>query len=248
VLVVDDETDIRDVIRINLEHRGYHVVVARDGAEALEAVREHRPDAMFLDVMMPGIDGWQVLDQLKGSGPSELAGIPIVMVTARGDDIDRLRGSIDGALRYITKPFRPGELIAALEEVLAEGAAPEPVRRAQVQRQALVELARREKGGTVVDEPVIRLTRLERTPAKSPGRADDRRAAGLALEALSPKQADLLRALAVERSVSVVAQQLAVSRSNIYASLRRIARKLHLRGTQELLALVRTGALAPLSR
>lgn len=248
VLVVDDEPDIRELVRVNLEQAGHRVVTAADGSEALARVREETPDALFLDVRMPGVDGWAVLEELKAASFGNVSEIPVFMVTAADEDESRLRGGIEGALRYITKPFDPRDLVDALERTLHPSAPSEREQRRKVQHESLQALARFEKTGVAGDgdgntaEPRVRLTRLEHSPA-SPSPAPRIRAARDRIGDLTPKQRHLLEALATRTPVTVVAQQLGISRSNVYASLRRIGRKLGLKGTNELLALLRQGAL-----
>jgi DNA-binding response OmpR family regulator len=242
VLVVDDEADIRELVRLNLELDGHDVILAADGNEAIEfAVGEH-PDCVVLDVMMPEKDGWTVLAEMKSSIDPVIAHIPVIMLTARADDLDRIRGSIEGAIRYLTKPFSPSEL---RDEVRLALEGDEPQKRRKVQTDALEQLARLESGQS---EPVgVRparphLTRLERTHEPDPVRV----AAGIAAEkmtTLSDKQRELLRMVAGTPTVSEAAERLAVSRSNVYASLRRIARKLVVRSVPELVTLVRAGGL-----
>lgn len=244
VLVVDDEPDVRDLIQINLEQAGYRVVTASNGEEALEAIRLEPPDAMFLDVMMPGVDGWTVLEQLKAASDHDLSRIPVLMVSGMTDREHRLRGGIEGALRYITKPFEARDLVAALEEVLDPHAPPERVQRRQVQAASLEELARVERGGggAGTPEPRVRLTRLEHVPA-APAPSPRIREARERLAGLTDRQRELLEALAAGTAVTAVAQQLGMSRSNVYASLRRVGRRIGLKGTDELLALLRQGML-----
>jgi DNA-binding response OmpR family regulator len=246
VLVVDDEPDIRELVRINLEQAGYRVNTAADGAEALARVREEAPDALFLDVRMPGVDGWAVLEELKAGSRSDLSEIPVFMMTAADELESRLRGGIHGALQYITKPFDPRDLVDALEQTLHPSAPSESELRRKVQAESLEALARYEKTGTPGDsesgEPRVRLTRLEHSPT-SPSPAPRIRAARDRVGELTPKQRHLLEALSTRTPVTVVAQQLGISRSNVYASLRRIGRKLGLKGTNELLALLRQGSL-----
>jgi CheY-like chemotaxis protein len=245
VLVVDDEPDIVELIQLNLELAGHRVITAADGKEALESVQRELPDAILLDLMMPGVDGWEVLDQLKSRSGRDLSEIPVFMVTARTEPQNRLRGGIEGALRYITKPFDPAKLVEMVADALAPGAPPEPHQRRQVQQSALEELARREAGGgdpAPTPEPRVRLTRLEHAPSSS-SPSPRLRNAREKLTELSTKQRQLLEALATRTPVTGVAQQLGMSRSNVYASLRRVSRKLGLKGTNELLALLRQGAL-----
>ncbi len=116
ILVVDDEPDVLLLCRVNLEFEGYEVLEASDGEQALTQVRTHRPDAILLDVMMPKMDGWQVLDALKAD--EALKDIPVVMLTAKVQDQDQIRGWSHGAADYITKPFSPLALSQVLQDVL----------------------------------------------------------------------------------------------------------------------------------
>jgi DNA-binding response OmpR family regulator len=246
VLVVDDEPDIRELVRINLEQAGHRVTTAANGSEALALVRDDPPDAMFLDVRMPGMDGWAVLEELKGATGDPLSEIRVFMVTAADEPESRLRGGIEGALQYITKPFDPQDLVRALERSLDPSAPSEPEQRRQVQLKTLAETARFERTGTSEgadpSEPRVRLTRLEHSPT-TPTPTPRVRAAREKVGELTPKQRQLLESLATRTPVTAVAQQLGMSRSNVYASLRRICRRLGLKNTDELLALLRQGAL-----
>jgi DNA-binding response OmpR family regulator len=108
VLVIDDEAPIRLLCRVNLEAEGMQVFEAGDGPSGIEQAREERPDVILLDVMMPGLDGWQVAEQLLDD-PATNA-IPIVFLTARAELRDRARGIDLGGMEYVTKPFNPLEL------------------------------------------------------------------------------------------------------------------------------------------
>ena len=242
VLAVDDEPDILEIVKVNLELDGHDVVLARSGAEALELVRRQPPDLVVLDIMMPGIDGWDVLARLKSDPDLKAATVPVVMLTARTADDDRVRGGIEGAICYLTKPFLPNELCDEVNRAL-EGE-PEPVRRKQVQQESLAELARMEKGASAprADRVHPHLTRLERPP-EPPAEPPHMRAVRERIDTLSPKQRELLEKLHATASASQAASDLQVSRSNVYASLRRISRKLGTRSVRELLALVREGDL-----
>ena len=110
VLIIDDEAPIRLLCRVNLEAEGMDVVEAPDGPSGLDAAREHVPDAILLDVMMPGLDGWRVAEKLLEDDLT--AQIPIVFLTARADLRDRARGMDLGGLDNGTKPFNPVELAA----------------------------------------------------------------------------------------------------------------------------------------
>jgi DNA-binding response OmpR family regulator len=145
VLVVDDEPDIRELIQLNLEMAGYRVITAADGRQALAAVEREPPDAILLDLMMPEVDGWGVIDQLKAHSRRDLSEIPVFMVTARAEPENRVRGGIEGALRYITKPFDPAELPDMIADAIGPGAPAEPEQRRRVQQSAMEELARRNR-------------------------------------------------------------------------------------------------------
>ncbi len=116
ILVVDDEADVLLLCRVNLEFEGYEVVEASDGEAAMRQVAAEHPDVILLDVMMPKMDGWQVLAALKADPAT--ADIPVVMLTAKVQDQDQIRGWSGGAADYITKPFSPLALSQVLENVL----------------------------------------------------------------------------------------------------------------------------------
>ena len=117
VLIIDDEAPIRLLCRVNLEAEGMEVVEAPDGPTGLEVVERERPDAILLDVRMPGLDGWSVAERLLEK--EDTRDIPIVFLTARADLRDRARGMDLGGLDYITKPFNPVDLASLVEEVVA---------------------------------------------------------------------------------------------------------------------------------
>lgn len=243
VLVVDDEPDIRYLTQVNLELDGHRVMTAANGAEALAAVQVEVPDVVLLDVMMPEVDGWAVLEQLKTHLDTQISSVKVLMMTALGADDDRLRGGIEGAVRYLVKPVTPEQLREAVNEVLAGG--PERELRRRAQTGALLELARMEKGehgaATADDAPRLRLSRLEHARTRDePPAEDDARHVGAEL---TDKQRALLVSLAAAPSVSAAAGELGVSRSNVYASLRRIARKIGYDSVPELLRSVRSGQL-----
>jgi DNA-binding response OmpR family regulator len=117
VLVIDDEAPIRLLCRVNLEAEGMAVLEAADGPSGLEEARTHTPDVVLLDVMMPGLDGWQVAEQLlQDDRTSE---IPIIFLTARAEFRDRARGLDIGGVDYVTKPFNPLELAPLVRDLLA---------------------------------------------------------------------------------------------------------------------------------
>jgi DNA-binding response OmpR family regulator len=105
VLIVDDEAAIRELCRVNLVLAGHEVIEAPDGVKALEAARTQHPDLMFLDVLMPGMSGWEVLTALRAD--PQTADIPVVMLTALNSEDDQIRGWEGGVVEYLTKPFNP---------------------------------------------------------------------------------------------------------------------------------------------
>ncbi|MDX1600927.1 MAG: response regulator transcription factor [Anaerolineales bacterium] len=123
ILVVDDEPRMIRFIRLNLEHDGYEVHDASNGQEALEKLRDLMPDLILLDVMMPGIDGFETLEMIR-----EISNVPVIMLTAKGDVDDRVKGLELGADDYISKPFSPAELSSRVRAVLRRTEMPgEPV-------------------------------------------------------------------------------------------------------------------------
>jgi two-component system alkaline phosphatase synthesis response regulator PhoP len=132
VLIVDDEAPIRLLCRVNLEAEQMEVVEAGDGPSGLEAARKERPDVILLDVMMPGLDGWRVAEELLEDPAT--SSIPIVFLTARAELRDRARGLDLGGLDYVTKPFNPVELAPLIRDLIArvEGGEREELRRAKL--------------------------------------------------------------------------------------------------------------------
>jgi DNA-binding response OmpR family regulator len=117
VLVIDDEPPIRLLCRVNLEASGMEVFEAENGPDGVELAKTERPDVILLDVMMPGMDGWQVLDQLLADERTNE--IPIVFLTARAELRDQARGLELGGIDYITKPFNPLDLAPLVDDLLA---------------------------------------------------------------------------------------------------------------------------------
>ena len=117
ILVVDDEPDIRLLVRITLDGEGYDVVEASNGEEALEQIEREAPDLVFLDLRMPGIDGWGVLDRLSKNG--DLERIPVVVVSAHATHGSSQRALSLGCRAYISKPFDPDELVETAERILS---------------------------------------------------------------------------------------------------------------------------------
>ncbi len=120
ILVVDDEPRIVELAGLYLRNDGYSVLSAHDGLSALGMIEEHRPDLVVLDIMLPKMDGWEVCRRLRQGNNN----VPIIMLTARGEDVDRIVGLELGADDYVVKPFNPRELVARVKAVLrrSEGA------------------------------------------------------------------------------------------------------------------------------
>lgn len=123
ILVVDDEARMRRFIRMNMELEGYQIIEAENGIEALEQVRQHTPDLVIMDVMMPEMDGFETLKLLR-----EISTVPVILLTVKSDEEDIIRGLSLGADDYVTKPFSPRELVTRVTAVLrrAEWPAPPP--------------------------------------------------------------------------------------------------------------------------
>lgn len=122
VLVIDDEPELVKLLDYNLSKAGYLVLTARDGAAGLAAARKHSPDVVVLDLMMSGMDGWEVCKRLRGDPLT--AAVPLVMLTARGEESDRILGLELGADDYVTKPFSVQELLARIKALLRRAQAP----------------------------------------------------------------------------------------------------------------------------
>jgi DNA-binding response OmpR family regulator len=118
VLVVDDDPDIRDLVAELLGRAGYTVATAADGREGLRAMYSSQPDLVVLDVSMPGLDGWQTLERIR-----DLSDVPVLMLTARGSELEKVRGLQSGADDYVTKPFGRQELLARVGALLRRGRA-----------------------------------------------------------------------------------------------------------------------------
>jgi two-component system KDP operon response regulator KdpE len=121
ILVVDDEPRMRRFMRMNLDLEGYRVIEASNGMEAIDRVREDLPDLVLLDVMMPEMDGFEALRFIR-----KTSSVPIIMLTVKGDEEDRVRGLELGADDYVTKPFSPRELASRIKAVLRRSEMPAP--------------------------------------------------------------------------------------------------------------------------
>jgi len=118
-MAVDDDPVIRGLLEVNLEMEGHEVVTAVDGQDALDKLRASRPDLIVLDVMMPGLTGWQVAEQLKAS--PDTSAIPIIFLSARVKEADIRKGTQMGVNSYVTKPFDPIDLMALVNRLLEGG-------------------------------------------------------------------------------------------------------------------------------
>ena len=116
ILIVEDDNNIADLLRLYLEKEGYQATIAADGTQGIDLYRKLRPDLVLLDVMMPGVDGWGVLRAIRQDSQT-----PVIMLTAKGETTDKVSGLKQGADDYITKPFEMKEVLARIEAVLRRG-------------------------------------------------------------------------------------------------------------------------------
>ncbi len=149
ILVVDDEQSIVELIKFNLEKEDWQVVTAYDGDEALDVFRRENPDLVLLDIMLPIMDGWQVCKELR-----ETSSVPIIMLTAKGDEPDKIKGLEIGADDYVTKPFSPKELVARVRVALRRASTASPPSQHVVTLQGLrIDIDRHQV--TLDDEPLV---------------------------------------------------------------------------------------------
>lgn len=171
VLCIEDDADIRELIRYNLEREGFRVLEAASGEEGLAAVRSSRPDLILLDLMLPGIQGLEVCRRLRSH--DDTAATPLIMVSAKGEEPDVVAGLEMGADDFVAKPFSPRELVARVRSVLRRGPSRETGARPPVLRVAAIEVDT-ESHEVSVDGERVGLTlaefRLLRALAGSPGR------------------------------------------------------------------------------
>jgi two-component system alkaline phosphatase synthesis response regulator PhoP len=142
ILIVDDEEDVLELIRYNLDRSGYHVETASSGEEALTKAREKLPDLVILDLMLPGIDGLEVCRQLKRDAKTDH--IPVIMLTAKGEETDIVTGLELGADDYVTKPFSPKVLSARVRRILHRAASRDLEQPPMKIRDLTIDPARRE--------------------------------------------------------------------------------------------------------
>jgi two-component system alkaline phosphatase synthesis response regulator PhoP len=170
VLVVDDDPGIVKVVRAYLEQAGFQVLAAYDGKKAMQIARHDKPDLVVLDLMLPEMDGWDVCRALRKESD-----VPIIMLTARVEETDKLVGLELGADDYVTKPFSPRELVARVRSVLrrVEGMPPQPERFSR--GEVTIDLARHsvEVGGAPIDLTPTEFDLLA-TLMEDPGRAFSR--------------------------------------------------------------------------
>ncbi len=165
VLIIEDEMKIARTVRLYLEQSNYQVAVITDGQQALAAFRHEEPDVVLLDLMLPNVDGWEICRQIRRE-----SGVPIIMLTARSDEADKLMGLELGADDYITKPFSPREVVARIRAVMRRA-------RGLVQPSTVLRLGRLEidlaQHQALFDENLLELTPLEydilTTMAERPG-------------------------------------------------------------------------------
>jgi DNA-binding response OmpR family regulator len=173
IVVADDEVHIRDVVRGYLEAEGFEVLLATDGIEALRLAREQHPDLVVLDVTMPGLDGVEVLRQLRTTSD-----VYVIMLTARAEEVDKIVGLSVGADDYMTKPFSPRELVARVKAVLRRGRGAPNAANSEVLafEDLTIDVARREitRGDTPVELSALEFDLLVAL-ASAPGRVLSRR-------------------------------------------------------------------------
>lgn len=127
ILVVDDEPRMARFVRMNLELEGYRVLTASSGIEALQRVREELPDLILLDIMMPDMDGYETLQRIR-----EVSGVPVIMLTVKAEEEDKVHGLELGADDYVTKPFSPRELVSRVKAALRRAEMPSPGQKTQI--------------------------------------------------------------------------------------------------------------------
>lgn len=149
ILVVDDEARMVRFVRMNLELEGYQVAEAGNGLEALEKVRDELPDLVVLDVMMPDMDGFETLARIR-----EISTVPVIMLTVKGDEEDRIKGLELGADDYVTKPFSPRELASRIRAVLRRAEMPSPVSKTALRIDDRLEIDFRKREAIVDGEPI----------------------------------------------------------------------------------------------
>jgi DNA-binding response OmpR family regulator len=156
ILIIDDEKDLLELVRYNFEKERFDVICASDGQAGLDIATRHRPDLIVLDLMMPGVDGLEVCRRLRGD--ERTARIPMIMLTARAAEADRIVGLEMGADDYVTKPFSPRELVARVKAVLRRTHPRQPAGEIIRQGGIVVDVARHE---VICDGQPVSLTATE---------------------------------------------------------------------------------------
>jgi CheY-like chemotaxis protein/DNA-binding CsgD family transcriptional regulator len=217
VLVVDDEPALLELVARALADAGHRVRTAADGHEALAAIGDARPDVLVLDVLMPVLDGWGVLEALAEQ-PSTVE-LPVVMMTALAREEDVIRAHLTGAVEYLTKPFEISTLVATVAHAAAPPSAGQLTERRTRLRAFLGRLAALD-AGRASDGPKVRFSGLEPLPVPEPP------APLPSTDGLTPRQLTIAGLLADGATPRAIADQLGTSRSNVYATRTRIARHL----------------------
>jgi DNA-binding response OmpR family regulator len=223
VLVVDDEPVLLELVAGHLAAAGHRVRTAADGHEALAAIGDARPDVLVLDVVMPVLDGWGVLEALAER--TATAELPVVMMTALSREEDVIRAHLTGAVEYLTKPFEVATLVTTVARAAAPPTAGELTERRTRLRAFLGRLAALDAGRTS-GGPQVRFSGLEPLPvprAPAPLPSPDE---------LTPRQLTVAGLLADGVPPRVIADRLGTSRSNVYATRARIARHLGINGDE----------------
>lgn len=156
ILIVEDDEDILGLLEYNVEAAGYRPITAADGASAVAKARQYTPDLILLDLMLPGMDGFEVCKELKKV--PETATIPIIILTARGEEVDRIVGLELGADDYVVKPFSPREVILRVKAIMRRSTAAEPTRQIWNLEGLAVDL---DAHKVEVDEEEVQLTATE---------------------------------------------------------------------------------------
>ncbi len=117
ILIADDRPEVVELVKVTLEGEGYQTIDASDGREALEKIGKEKPDLILLDIIMPRMDGFEVLSKVRKDPKTK--DIPVIMLTAKGQKVDKEKGGTLGAQDYIIKPFSPSRLLRKIEEILA---------------------------------------------------------------------------------------------------------------------------------
>ena len=161
ILVVEDESALAEVLRYNLESEGFKVAVAHDGRSAMEQLEDTHPDLVILDWMLPEMSGLDICRTMRRR--PELRDVPVIMLTAKGEEYDRVRGLDAGADDYVVKPFSPKELIARVRAVLRRtkaGASGEPLRAGPLEMDLEAHRVRREGNDVALAPTEFRLLRV----------------------------------------------------------------------------------------